>query len=233
MIKSYGLIYDENIEKVPGETNSSIREKVMASATVFNPNVTKIKEIVKNKLDKLLVTSLTYIYSLPFQLEDFDKKCMQKLQDNYSIISYDFEEGAMIEYDSNFFLSVKCTLEQIQIKLQTEYKAGNIREEDMTDEEHEKLIDLYKKQNKEFTDSEKATIFWNSMLPYNEKLTALKEIMESTADEILKEQIQKRLETEAEKEKLENEKNITIISCYVIISLWIQFKCTKSDHSKS
>lgn len=114
-------VYDENIEKVPGETNSSIREKVMASATVFNPNVTKIKEIVKNKLDKLLVTSLTYIYSLPFQLEDFDKKCMQKLQDNYSIISYDFEEGAMIEYDSNFFLSVKCTLEQIQIKLQTEY----------------------------------------------------------------------------------------------------------------
>lgn len=64
------------------------------------------------------------------------------------------------------------------------------------------IKEYYKKQNKEFTDSEKATIFWNSMLPCNEKLTALKEIMESTADEILKEQIQKRLETEAEKEKL-------------------------------
>lgn len=114
-------VYDENVEKVPGETSSSIREKITASATVFNPDVTKIKELVKNKLDKLLVTSLTYIYSLPFQLEDFDKKCVQKLQDNYSIISYDFEEGAMIEYDSNFFLSVKCTVEQIQIKLQTEY----------------------------------------------------------------------------------------------------------------
>lgn len=64
------------------------------------------------------------------------------------------------------------------------------------------IKEYYKKQNKKFTDSEKATIFWNSMLPYNEKLTALKEIMESTADEILKEQIQKRLEIEAEQEKL-------------------------------
>ena len=35
------------------------------------------------------------------------------------------------------------------IKLQKEYKAGNIREEDMTDEEHKKLIELYKKQNQE------------------------------------------------------------------------------------
>ena len=114
-------VYDEDVEKIPGGTNSSICEKVIATATVFNPDIMKIEELVKNKLDKLLVTSLTYIYSIPFQIEDFDKKCMQKLQDNYSIISYDFEDGAMIEYDSNFFLSVKCTLEQIQINLQTEY----------------------------------------------------------------------------------------------------------------
>lgn len=47
-------------------------------------------------------------------------------------------------------IEVKEDEEELKIiKLQTEYKAGNIREEDMTDEEHEKLIDLYKKQNKE------------------------------------------------------------------------------------
>ena len=114
-------VYDETIEKIPGEITSSICEKVIATAVVFNPNIKKIEELVKNKLDKLMVTSLTYIYSIPFQVENFDKKCMQKLQDNYSIISYDFEDGAMIEYDSDFFLSVKCTLEYIQIKLQTEY----------------------------------------------------------------------------------------------------------------
>lgn len=113
--------YDEIVEKVPGETTASICEKVTVATMVFNPDMRKIEELVKNKLDKLLVTSLTYIYSLPFQREDFDKSCMQKLQNNYSIISYDFEDGAMIEYDSNFFVGVKCTPEQIQIKLQTEY----------------------------------------------------------------------------------------------------------------
>lgn len=114
-------VYDEDVEKVPGGTTSSICEKITATATVFNPDINKINELVNNKLDKLLVTSLTYIYSIPFQIKNYDKKCMQKLQNNYSIISYDFEDGAMIEYDSGFFLSVKCTLEQIQIKLQTEY----------------------------------------------------------------------------------------------------------------
>lgn len=64
------------------------------------------------------------------------------------------------------------------------------------------IKELYKKQNKEFTDSERATLFWNSMLSCNEKLTALKEIMESTKDEVLKEQIQRRLDIETEKEKL-------------------------------
>ena len=38
--------------------------------------------------------------------------------------------------------------EQKILKLQKEYKLGNIREEDMTDEEHQKLIALYEKQNK-------------------------------------------------------------------------------------
>lgn len=33
------------------------------------------------------------------------------------------------------------------IDLQKQYKAGEIKEEDMTDDEHKKLIELYKKQN--------------------------------------------------------------------------------------
>ena len=47
-------------------------------------------------------------------------------------------------------IEVKEDEEELKIiKLQKEYKVGNIREEDMTDEEHEKLIDLYKRQNKD------------------------------------------------------------------------------------
>lgn len=114
-------VYDETIERVSGGTESSICERIIARATVFNPDSKKLNELVKNKLDKLYATSLTYIFSIPFQKDSFDKKCMKKIQDNYSIISYDFEDGATIEYDSNFFVSIKCSLEQVQIKLQTEY----------------------------------------------------------------------------------------------------------------
>ncbi len=47
-------------------------------------------------------------------------------------------------------LQVKPNAEEIKIiNLQKEYKAGKIKEEDMTDEEHKKLIELYEMQNKE------------------------------------------------------------------------------------
>lgn len=47
-------------------------------------------------------------------------------------------------------LQVKQNAEKLKIlKLQEDYKAGRINEEDMTDEEHRKLIELYQMQNKE------------------------------------------------------------------------------------
>ena len=47
-------------------------------------------------------------------------------------------------------IEVKQDEEELKIiKLQEEYKSGIIREENMTDEEHDKLIDFYKKQNKD------------------------------------------------------------------------------------
>ena len=56
----------------------------------------------------------------------------------------------------------------------------------------------YKEQGAEFTDSERATIFWNSWLPIEDKLNALREIHDTTKDEILKDQIKERLKTEDE-----------------------------------
>jgi hypothetical protein len=45
-------------------------------------------------------------------------------------------------------ITIKQDEEEMKIlKLQQDYKAGNILEQDMTDEEHKKLIELYKKQN--------------------------------------------------------------------------------------
>ena len=61
--------------------------------------------------------------------------------------------------------------------------------------------ELYEKENKTFTDSERATIFWNMDLPISEKLAALKEIHDMTTDEVLKKQIKARLDREAEIEE--------------------------------
>lgn len=54
-----------------------------------------------------------------------------------------------------------------------------------------------------FTDSEKATILWNSVfpLPKVEILSALKEIADTTSDKLLKTQIDERLNTEREAER--------------------------------
>lgn len=59
----------------------------------------------------------------------------------------------------------------------------------------------YKKHGAAFTDSERATIFWQSGLPLHEKLAALREILDTTKDNALKGQIQKRLDAEAAEER--------------------------------
>lgn len=63
------------------------------------------------------------------------------------------------------------------------------------------LREHYEKHGASFTDSERATIFWNSFLTRAEKLAALREILDTTADESLKIQIQERLDMEAETER--------------------------------
>ena len=114
-------MYVEQVETVPGPFDSSICERVIVQATIFNPEKKKIDELVQNKLDKLHTTSLTYEFSVPLNGEGFDKRCIQKIQDNYPIISYDYDDGAMIEYEGNLFISVKCSLEHISIKIHTAY----------------------------------------------------------------------------------------------------------------
>lgn len=110
-------MYDESVESVPGDYVSSIREKIIAKSTIFNPDEKKIRELLYCKFDELHVPSITYTFSIPFQKDDFDRRCLGKIQDNYEIISYDYIDGAMIEYEEGFYLSIKCTNEQISITI--------------------------------------------------------------------------------------------------------------------
>lgn len=64
------------------------------------------------------------------------------------------------------------------------------------------MRNFYKEQGITFTDSEQATIIWNSDLPKSGILSALREIASTTTDEALKTQIQKWLDIEAETERI-------------------------------
>lgn len=65
------------------------------------------------------------------------------------------------------------------------------------------MQNYYQETGIAFTDSEKATILWNSVfpLPKAEILSALKEIADTTADKSLKTQINERLDAEREAEQ--------------------------------
>lgn len=75
-------------------------------------------------------------------------------------------------FEKNSFrenLEVKQDEEKLKIlKLQKEYKEGNISEEDMSDDEYQKLIDLYVKQNAEL----------------KEKIEAKKQIIRKKIDDL-------------------------------------------------
>lgn len=52
---------------------------------------------------------------------DVGKRCMQKLQDKYMILSYDPNEGAKIELSEDFYLFLAISEDVIRIKLSTKY----------------------------------------------------------------------------------------------------------------
>ena len=94
------------------------------------------KEIINYKEN--FITKIKKIFKKLFGIKENIQEDTEKKINN--IKKNNFKENIEIKRDEE---------ELNIIKLQKEYKAGNIREEDMTDEEHKKLIDLYEKQNKE------------------------------------------------------------------------------------
>ena len=94
------------------------------------------KEIINYKEN--FITKIKKIFKKLFGIKENIQEDTEKKINN--IEKNNFKENIEIKRDEE---------ELNIIKLQKEYKVGNIREEDMTDEEHKKLIDLYEKQNKE------------------------------------------------------------------------------------
>lgn len=97
----------------------------------MNKNIIEYKESFLSKIKKFFRNLFA-----PKELkqENIESKT------THNIVKNNFKESIEINQDEE---TTKI------MNLQKEYKAGNIKEEDMTDDEHKKLIELYKKQNEE------------------------------------------------------------------------------------
>lgn len=73
----------------------------------------------------LSVSAISFGFSIPTKngeiTIEIGKRCIQKIQDDYTIISYDFTEGAKIELSEDFYLSIAFSEELMKIKLNTKY----------------------------------------------------------------------------------------------------------------
>lgn len=79
-----------------------------------------------------------------FFLRLFKKKNTNEIKENFQ------NQSNIEKNDFMKKIEIKPDEDELKIKnLQKKYKLGEIKEEDMTDEEHKKLIELYKKQNED------------------------------------------------------------------------------------
>ena len=118
-------VYEETIVKIGGSFEASIRECITIEATVFNPSMSKVNRLMNDRLGVLKINSIALGFSIPLKanetLSDVGKRCFQKLQENYIILSYDMSNGAKIEIADDFYLSLLFSDELIKVRLNTKY----------------------------------------------------------------------------------------------------------------
>lgn len=118
-------MYEEDSRKVSGSTAGSICEKVRIEATVFNPDEEKVYRLLKDRLKILKVNAISFGISVHLEdgeeFIDVGRRCLQKIQDNYTILSYDNIEGARVELGDDFYLALLVTEDILKIKLTTKY----------------------------------------------------------------------------------------------------------------
>lgn len=118
-------LYEERVEKKSGSTSGSICEQVQVEALVFNPNEKRVKRLLDERLDVLSVNAVTFGFSVAVKDDDsileIGKRCLNKIQDQYLILSYDNVEGARVEIGDDFYLSFMPFENVIKVKLCTKY----------------------------------------------------------------------------------------------------------------
>lgn len=118
-------LYEEKILKKSGSTNGSICENITVETVVFNPDMEKVNRLLNDRIEVLCISSICFGFSIPIKegesILEKGKHCVQKLQDQYTILSYDNAEGAKIELSEDFYLYLSISEDIIKVKLSTKY----------------------------------------------------------------------------------------------------------------
>ena len=118
-------LYEERVEKKSGSTSGSVCEQIQVEALVFNPDEKRVKRLLDERLGVLSVNAVIFGFSLAAKDDDnileIGKRCLNKIQDQYIILSYDHIEGVRVEISDDFYLSFMPFENVIKVKLSTKY----------------------------------------------------------------------------------------------------------------
>lgn len=119
-----GLVH-ESVATVSGAFDGGIRNKVSISITAFNPSIKRLTRLLNERLEVLGLSSVTILLSnsefTGSNAKEFAVRCFERLQDEYTILSYDLDNGAKIEYSDDVYLYIKCTDDALSVKFETKY----------------------------------------------------------------------------------------------------------------
>lgn len=119
-------LYEESVIKKAGSWDDSVRECITVETVVYNPSMDKVTRLMKERLGILSINAIVLGFSIPLKegesMLDVGKRCFQKIQEDYIILSYDSSDGAKIEMAEDFYLSLLFSDDIMKVKLSTKYR---------------------------------------------------------------------------------------------------------------
>lgn len=119
-------VFSERLRKVGGSTNGTTCQMVTVEATIFHPMASKVHKFLTDSIDKFdciyITFGLTNSCMVGNKKTMFEIHSLERMQNAYTIIGYDAEEGVKIEYTEDVFISVSYPEDGVKIKVSTKSK---------------------------------------------------------------------------------------------------------------